>query len=192
MNIKGSTYDTWLKELPRSAKQTLTKQVPKRFERENIKVVRMRSRDLTYRHWRAVFEHQSRSYAWPRAIFASMIRFLVASLMVGTVDEFWKVDSTTGENVFLAWSQSIVKGKTFRAMWFYQTKEASAGKYFIWFKSLDISVRRSFQMKGVEFVDLGPSLNERVIQSKEKFGFKNRLDWPDICGYNEGTFLQIE
>ena len=100
--------------------------------------------------------------------------------------------SDTGEKIFLAWSQSIVKGNTFRAMWFYQTKEASAGKYFIWFKSLDISVNRSFQMEAVEFVDLGPSLNDRVVRSKEKFGFKNCKDWPRTCGYNNGPFLDIK
>eukprot|EP00945_MAST-04E_sp_MAST-4E-sp1_P007898 g7898.t1 len=192
VNVKGGAYDEWIKQLPRSARQTLTKQVPKRFQRENIQVRRKRSRDLTFRHWLIVLDHERRSYMWPRALLASIMRFIVASLMVGSVDEFWKVNADTGTETFLAWSQSIVKGKTYRAMWFYQTKEASAGKYFIWFKSLDLAVSRSFRTTGVEFVDLGPSLNKNVIEIKEKFGFQNRLDWKNVCGYNDGPFREIE
>ena len=61
VDVSGITYERWMKQLSRSARQTVTKQVAKRFERENIQVVRKRPCDLAFYHWKVVFDHQRRS-----------------------------------------------------------------------------------------------------------------------------------
>jgi hypothetical protein len=185
--VENHTYESWVNTLPRSCRATLTKQLPKCFSVERITVRECRPSDLGWRHLRVIYSHERRQYNFARAALAAVIRFLVASLMVGTVDEFYDHGGS-----LLAWSHGIVKGQAYRAMWFYQTKDAASRRYFLWFKTLDLAVQRSCQLpERVKFIDLGPSLNKNVTKTKEKFGFPSRHDWHKVCGYEEGPFYQL-
>ena len=185
--VENHTYESWVNTLPRSCRATLTKQLPKCFSVERITVRQCRPSDLGWRHLRVIYSHERRQYNFARAALAAVIRFLVAILMVGTVDEFYDHGGS-----LLAWSHGIVKGQAYRAMWFYQTKDAASRRYFLWFKTLDLAVQRSCQLpERVKFIDLGPSLNKNVTKTKEKFGFPSRHDWHKVCGYEEGPFYQL-
>ena len=165
----------------RSCHSTLCKQVPKAFKANNIVVRSIYSSQLTYKHFKIVFSHESRHYSFlPLAFLVSVMRFFVAQCMIGSVDEFYAVSSDSSETL-LAWTSSIVWNKAYRAMWFYQTTEAAKRKCFIWHASLRIAIERSLVLQNVKYIDLGPSIAESVIKAKEKYGFQYVDDWHDQC-----------
>ena len=178
--IEHSCFEGWAKHLSRSCRCTMLKQLPKFFEKEKVMVKSISPKKLGYKHFMVILSHECKHVGILKALFVSVIRFLVASLMCGTIDEFWKEDKLLG------WSHAIIKGKTYRAMWFYQKQEFS--KMFLWYKTLNIAITRVTNMPSVQYVDLGPSTSDEVVRTKEKLGFTNELDWMAICDY-EGEFI---
>ena len=59
------------------------------------------SKQLSYKHFsKVVFSHESRYYSFlPLAFFVSVMRFLVAHCMVGSVDEFYAISPDTTETL---------------------------------------------------------------------------------------------
>ena len=179
--IRHASFETWAKGLSRSSRCTMLKQVPKMIERENICIKSISPQNLSWRHLSVILSHECKHMPITKAVFSSILRFLVASSMCGKIDEFWI------DNKLLGWSQSIIKGRTYRAMWFYQRKEYS--KLFLWYKTIDIAIARVVNIPNVDFIDLGPSANDGVITTKEKLGFRSELDWVNICDY-KGDFCR--
>ena len=170
----------------RSCHSTLYKQVPKAFRENNIVMRSIFSKQLSYKHFKIVFSHESRHYSFlPLAFLVSVMRFVVAQCMVGSVDEFYAVSPDTTETL-LAWTSSIVWNRAYRAMWFYQSTEAARRKCYIWHASLRIAIERSLIMPNVKYIDLGPSISKSVVQAKEKYGFQYVDDWYDQCYKNDG------
>ena len=175
----------------RSCHSTLCKQVPKSFRENNIVVRSIFSKQLSYKHFKVVFSHESRYYSFlPVAFFVSVMRFLVAHCMVGSVDEFYAISPDTTETL-LAWTSSIVWNRAYRAMWFYQSTEATHRKCFIWHASLRIAIERSLIMPNVKYIDLGPSISKSVVKAKEKYGFQYVDDWYDQCYKNYGSSVFV-
>ena len=179
--IRHASFESWAKGLSRSSRCTMLKQVPKIIERENICIKSISPQNLSWRHLSVILSHECKHMPITKAVFSSIMRFLVASSMCGKIDEFWIDDKLLG------WSQSIIKGRTYRAMWFYQRKQYS--KLFLWYKTIDIAITRVINIPNVDFIDLGPSANDGVITTKEKLGFRSELDWVNICDY-KGDFCR--
>ena len=82
------------------------------FEQEKISVIHREDgphSPLGMKHLSVVIDHQSRNFSfYPLAVLVGFLRFLVATLMVGSVDEYWK------DGELVAWSQSLWKGNTMR------------------------------------------------------------------------------
>merc|ERR1712099_152954 len=110
----------WAKQLERSTRCTILKQVPKAVRERGITLRSVTSSRLGLRHFMVVFNHERRAVSswWWAAVVASW-RFLYACSMLGSFTEFYSDDSQ-----LIAWTMEIIKGNTLRAMWFYQTDEA--------------------------------------------------------------------
>eukprot|EP00238_Polyblepharides_amylifera_P012674 CAMPEP_0196589576 /NCGR_PEP_ID=MMETSP1081-20130531/63963_1 /TAXON_ID=36882 /ORGANISM="Pyramimonas amylifera, Strain CCMP720" /LENGTH=125 /DNA_ID=CAMNT_0041912421 /DNA_START=373 /DNA_END=750 /DNA_ORIENTATION=- len=114
--------------------------------------------------------------------------------MVGTIDEYWTVpNSTNGEtgkrSEMVAFATTVVKGNTLRGMWFYQLSQHSRSG--IWFHTVAMAVDRGLRLKGVNYVDIGPSdENSEVANLKEKYGFTMSDTWGVDCDY-EGPFRKL-
>jgi len=180
--------DVYLRDVKsRSISSTLLKQVPKALKQHNVTVKSISPHQMSFEHFLVIYEHERNNYAVLKALLVSIARFLVARSMVGVIDEY------TCDGRVCCWAQTIVKGATLRAMWFYQNRQARNSKLFLWFDTLKSSILRlgdgTLQEKGVKFIDLGPSQSAGAVAVKTKFGFNNSLEWREICDY-EGEFLQ--
>ena len=170
-----SNLELWIKSLSRSCRTTLLKQVDKSFTANNLQVTSRRAGKLNRGHLYLIYEHQERSGSkFP--IIGALLRFWVASMMIGTLDEY-RIGDT-----LVAFSHSIVKGDTLRAMWFYQSNASE--KMYIWFYSLRLSVQRALKLDGVRFVDVGPSVSARVSDLKRKYGCIITTEWESMCDYS--------
>lgn len=189
------TWEDWAATLKKSKRGTLTKQVPKLFDcpEPELTVRTIQARELTWsRHFWIVREHQCRVYSPWKGYIVAVVRFLVATLMTGVVDEY--LDS---KGVVHAWSHSIALGDTIRGMWFYQNVDMS--KKLIWFHSLKIAVQRATYLSKqnpenpVLYVDVGPSLSAAVRKTKEDYGFVYRKDWGPggKCATYHGYFRKL-
>jgi len=113
--------------------------------------------------------------------------------MCGSLDEYWipkSGDPTNTEISFntyelVAFSHSIIKGKALRGMWFYQMEKVS--RYMIWYHSARTAIQRSFLMN-LELIDIGPSYDSNVMNTKEKISFQRSTDWRSSY---EGEFRDI-
>jgi hypothetical protein len=118
----------------------------------------------------------------------SILRTVVAKLMVGIIDEYHQ------QGQLVAFSHYICKGDTVRAMWFYQRERVS--NCCIWFHSLRRSVERlctfneNCTSNRLRWLDLGPSYNSQVADVKLQYGFKKTEDWPALCNYS-GDWIDI-
>lgn len=165
----------WARSLPRSPRTTLLKQIDHAMQQRGLEVCSAgpaRSA-LSLAHLRVAIAHQRRVAAWHppaqlRAVFGGWIRFCVATMMEGEVDE-WR--DASGR--LLAWTQVVVKGDTLRGMWFY-TAETRA---MLWFAALRLNVARAITMPGVRWVDAGPSRGEGVAELKTRYGFVEVHEW---------------
>ena len=175
----------WIKSIPsRSAKNTLRKQISNAFQKR--KITRRTGGSLRLNHFLVLFQHERAAYGTLKGLLVSLLRFYVASNMLGVLDEF--VDS---QGNLLAWTQTVVYGNTLRAMWFY-TSTSRAKSSYVWFASLRLSVLRCMKLNHVDVVDLGPSANAEVASLKQKFGFEKDDDWIKRCylvgGQQNATF----
>ena len=171
----------------RSCYTTLCKQVPKSMKNNHLTISQIHASKLSFSHFFVILSHERRNYNFlPFTFLISMMRFLSASLMIGTVDEFYTLDLKNNTKTLVAWSSSIVWHKCYRAMWFYQTNHAAKSKFFIWYATLRIAIERSILLPNVEYIDLGPSISKNVIQAKGKYGFDYIDNWYDICYHLHG------
>jgi len=166
--------------LSRGSYRTFQK-IDKLFAENHIEVKTTSYDEITWEHFSVMYDHESKVYTKFRATFAALTRFFAVNNMVGTIDHYY-IDGR-----LVAFSSTIIKGDTLRAMWFYQRLEVS--KFTIWFHGVRTAISRALATPGVKFVDLGPSLNESVIQSKEKLNFKNTPNWNEVCDYS-GPFRE--
>ena len=138
----------WINSIPsRSARTTLRKQITSTFLKRQI--TRRTGSSLGLRHFWVLYQHERAAYGTLKGLFVSLLRFYVASNMLGVVDEFIDRDGN-----LLAWTQTVVYGNTLRAMWFYKHSWRAKSSY-VWFASLRLSVLRCMKLEGVDVVDLG-------------------------------------
>ena len=143
------SLDDYIKKTDsRSVKTTMKGQIDRVFRETGVEVATNVTTSAAWEHFRVIFEHESRLLSKPKAFLVTLIRFLCVYVMVGTLDEYRK------QGKLVAFSCSIVKGKTLRAMWFYQRTEYS--QCMIWFHTARLSLLRALAM-GLQHVDLGPS-----------------------------------
>lgn len=180
LGLQGiQSIDDYLRHVDsRSVKATMKNQIDKAFREHNITCVTKSFESIHWSHFRVIYAHERKVYGAHRAVFASLMRFLALSLMVGTIDEYY------AGSELVAFTSTIVKGKTMRAMWFYQRPEH--GQHMIWFHSLRVSLQRAIAMQ-LGHLDLGPSIDDGVARLKEKYGFAYSASWRDECDY-EGPF----
>jgi len=171
---------TYINSLGRSSYRTFQK-IDKSFAENRIEVQTTTYDGITWDHFSVIYDHESKVYGKPKGFAAACGRFFAISHMLGTIDNYY-IDGK-----LVAFSSTIIKGDTLRAMWFYQRLEVS--KFMIWFHGVRTAIHRALATPGVQFVDLGPSLNESVIQSKEKLYFKNTPNWNEVCNYS-GPFKE--
>jgi len=174
--------DAWIRSLGSRSLSTTLKvggQIDKAWELHNVSVVVRPVSALGFRHLLVLFEHERRSYGVCRAALMAVMRFVVARSMCGVVDEY-----SAGGLGLVAWSHSIVKGDTLRAMWFYQSRAAVDRKLYVWHGVLRQAVARTCRLPAVRWLDLGPSDNERVAGAKTRFGFEDTDTWPSLCDYS--------
>lgn len=175
--------DDYCNSLKRGPRRTMQKQIDKTFKEHGISVAtRCSAAWLSREHLEVAIAHQSRLVNPTRAIIAGTMRFFVACLMDGIVDEF-----RDSEGRLIAWCQVVAKGTVMRAMWYYA--DPVADKYCIWFSSVRLCVARTLAAK-CDHCDLGPSRSEKVKDLKAVYGFTSRNDWDDHCDYT-GEFKDL-
>ena len=174
-------WHQWAGTLCRSMKSTLCKQVDKTLDQQAISVHTIPTEQLGFAHFDVLWDHQRRKHSAPVSLLGACIRFAVAKLMVGSVDEYW----SKGECV--AWAATVVKGDTLRAMWFYQ--KSHVRRWWLWYHSARTAIQRAIIMEEVQWVDLGPSVKSNVSMTKERIGFVSTKEWRSVgwCGY-EGPY----
>eukprot|EP00040_Diaphanoeca_grandis_P004230 m.27655 g.27655 ORF g.27655 m.27655 type:complete len:256 (+) comp15784_c0_seq1:238-1005(+) len=177
------TTTDWLANAKRSIKSTLKEggQIDRAWAEHGVVKRVVSPRDMGFAHFWVLFQHQRRSYSSVRAFVASALRFFVACSMVGTIDEY---RATKHNDVLVGWSQIVIKGKTLRGMWFYQTKFAAAHKMYVWHGAIRDAVALGIATKHVEHVDIGPSRDQDLRDMKARFGFLDCEHWKDICNYS--------
>jgi len=176
-----SNFEDFLTSLEKSARQSLSNQVIRTFETNKI-VCRTISHDqLTFRHFLIILGHQRRKSSFFRAFRIALFRYLAISIMWGCIDEYWLPTTTTdnkqifpGDYELVAFSHSIVKGKALRGMWFYQIGKAS--RCMIWYHTVRTAIQRGILMH-LELIDIGPSYDSNIRNSKEKVAFQPSFDW---------------
>lgn len=194
MSVTGLTNtDDWLAALPRGARQTMRKvwnEGAKPWAAGRIFVRTVEPRDLRFSHLRVLYDHERRAYSALRAAAAAVLRFCVARMMSGSVDEYL-YDSDLHKYVLVGWSHTVVKGDTLRGMWFYQI--STSKKDLIWFHSLRVAVERAIIMPEVNWVDLGPSGTCELADVKTKFHFEDSSDWGEMgrCNYRGACVAPI-
>ena len=67
-------------------------------------------------HWKMVYEHEKDAYGCGlKSVLSSLMRFSVAKLMTGSVDNYYiPVEGKEGKLQLVAWTQTIIKGDTLR------------------------------------------------------------------------------
>jgi len=167
----------YYKLLRRDSRQTFTK-IPRVFEEARISVETEEHNSIRFAYFDVIYAHERRIYGW-KAIPGSLLRFGAISVMVGTIDHFY-VDGK-----LVAFSHTVIKGDTLRAMWFYQKQEVS--RSLIWFYAVQKAISRAISTPGVKYVDLGPSFNLQVKEAKQKLNFEDLENWRQVCDYS-GSF----
>ena len=89
------------------------------------------------------------------------------------------------------WSQSLAKGDTIRAMWFYQNSLARNKGLYIWFDTLRAAIVRTNITPGLEWLDLGPSYSEASREVKVKYEFRDVDTWKSECNYGKSGFVKL-
>jgi hypothetical protein len=208
-----ATWQAWAKSLPRSQRSTLSSQIDQAAKRRGFVLLSAGPAHralLSPAHVVVAISHQLRLVtqeagrmaggSWlefvaaglrlvvcaPLAVLRGSLRWLVAAIMLGEVDE-WRREA---DGALLAWAVTIVKGDTLRGMWFY-TSEPQA---MIYFAALRLNVARAVAMNGVRWVDAGPSrgaAGQRVASLKAAYGFGVVREWGlpgQPCNY-DGAFV---
>jgi hypothetical protein len=177
-----AVFDDYLRVVDsRSVRATMRVQIDKAFATHELYSVTKTCEHVSWKHFAVIHAHERRVYGPLRAVLVALLRFLAISLMVGTLDEYYC--GTSKELV--AFTSTIVKGRTMRAMWFYQRPEHA--HHMIWFHSLRASICRALALK-LHHLDLGPSIDDGVARLKEKYGFAYVDDWREQCSY-DGPFV---
>jgi len=173
-----TSLEDYYKNLRRDKRQTFAK-ITNVFTANGITVETKTHHDIGFSHFLVILSHQLRVHGMIRGFFSSVMRFLSVNLMVGTLDHFY------ANGTLVAFSHTIIKGDTERAMWFYQKSEVS--KCLIWFYHVQKAIARAISTPGVKYVDLGPSINSKVKEMKETMNFEELLNWKEVCDYS-GSF----
>ena len=134
-------------------------------------------------HIKVIYDHQARNESNILILILKTIgRSIAINLTVGCLLEYYHVDIESGKREMIAIQQPIIKGNTYRGMWFYQKTKYS--KCSIWFHSVKYAINHVLNDDSLQYIDLGPSQNEQVIDLKSKFGFKDSKQWREICDYS--------
>lgn len=163
-------------------KQTMEKQIDRKLAAHSMTVRTLPRFPASVAHFNLIFQHERKFYSLPRALAATCWRFLMISLMVGSVDEY-----RDEKGRLIACLSSVVKGSTMRVTFFYQ--RPSFAKLLIWHHAIRASIQRAIAMK-LQFVDAGPFMQhkhrmmEQHANTLAKFGFVQRQDWADVCNVN--------
>ena len=211
-SASASAWTAWLAGVSRQRRRVLEARIDETFALNNVRVESLPAAELSYRHFEVLLAHQKRVYGSIAAYAVASMRFLVARCMTGTIDEYaipdsvqsvhssccdgsssdtatisaaataTTVDTTTATSTYtvIAWSHTVIKGNTLRGMWFYQRPQ----KLRIWFHALRTAVARAAAQEDVQWVDLGPSADERVTSVKDAYGFESTLEWAEQCDYS--------
>lgn len=162
------SFDDYLSRLnSRSVSTTFRSQIDRVFAKDSIST--KTSSRCSFEQFLVILGHERQVYKNnTKAVLVSLVRFLCVVCMVGSFDEYYH------DGKLIAFSSTIVKGNTLRAMWFYQLPEFNHCQ--IWFHSVRSSVRRAILMK-LSSIDLGPSTSENLSDLKSKFGFEYCDSW---------------
>jgi len=178
------TLEAYLQSLERNARRSLSVQLVKSFKEHEIRVFSIKPDQVRfYKHWPVIFSHQRRCNNWlPVALFLSIMRYQIFYCMVGDIEEYY-----IGSQL-VALNQSVIKGPTIRAMWFYQLP-CKAG---IWMFCLRLSVLRGFALRndGIRFIDVGPSLQASLEKGKARYGCIPTKDWKEHYGASDDSDLR--
>lgn len=178
LNIDGvQSMELFLKSMSRTAKRNLNlKDLTKHLGTADLKITTCKSlaeRSFLFEYAQVIWAHERRYHSLFKSIVITIPRAFSAWMMVGVVDEF-RIDGK-----LMAWGQSIVKGDTLRAMWFYQRPEVSRSN--IWFACVRLATLRGIAMEEVKWVDLGPSSGGSIEDLKSRMGFEITSEWPQKC-----------
>ena len=160
----------------------------------NIKYITKRENEfkLTFGHFKCILSHQKRKfsekYSIISIIFMSIMKFIVILFFTykyGKLIEYYDISNKNNYKL-IAFSQNIGKGETLRAMWFYQKSKYC--KYRIWFHCVQLSIINVIKHSKLKYIDLGPSYDLYVLNTKTKFGFKTIRNWRI---YYNGDFVNL-
>ena len=186
---KYKNMNNYTKSLGRSAKTSI-KRCEKIFEKNSIVfIVKNENWKFTLSHMKVIYSHQARNEEnILKLMLKTVIRSFAVNFTIGCLLEYYYVNTENGEKELIAFQQPIIKGNTFRAMWFYQKTKYC--KSSIWFHALKYAVNRVTNDNTLRYIDLGPSYNDQVRDLKTKFGFEHIGNWRDICDYS-GDFRSL-
>lgn len=173
------TFEDYVSGLRRSPRVNLTTHVARAMMK--VTVTTRAATPLVWKHFSVILAHEQRMHRKPRALFAAIMRFVVASLMVAVLDEYWGPDGK-----LLAFTHTVVCGNVLRVAWFYQCT-----RQHLWHHAIRQAVERSIRLPGIEWVDLGPSASEALAHAKLCFGFVDKVDWSQCCSYS-GPFCHAQ
>ena len=207
-----NTFNEYVKSLNRSSKCYL-KRCENLLTRNNIQVYEKSCQEYKQRYFarmkyfKVILDHQMRKneifnvipqksettnellkntryyFLLFKAFYECLIRTFKFLVMVedGKVIEYWN-----DKNELIGFCHFIGKGETLRAMWFYLKSDyCHCG---IWFHCLKKAIIETINNNHLKYVDLGPSMDEKVAQNKTRFGFVNYKQWKQHCNYN-GSYL---
>ena len=132
---------------------------------ENI-LVRPSDVQQAAQFFRVILAHEKRFFRFPLHFVVAWFRLQIFYLCNdGHVDEFRR------QGQLVAFSASMIRGRTMRIMWFY----SSDAKSCIFHKQIALAVDRihATVQSNVQYIDVGPSTS--VI--KERLGFTPRTDY---------------
>ena len=99
----------------RSAKTTIGKQVAKTLKTHQVVVTTSKPNHMGYQHLQVLYQHEKDAYGCGvKSVLSSIMRFTVAKCMTGNVDNYYIPEK--GKLQLVAWTQTIIKGDTLRAM----------------------------------------------------------------------------
>ena len=183
---KFQDIDEYMSSLCRSAKRNL-EGIDKNFKNHSIlHVAKNEDWTFTLDHLRVIYEHQLRNHKQNKlkVILKTIVRMGGINITSGCVDEYYQINAKNGHKKLIAFSQPVIKGNTYRAMWFYQLSEYK--RCSIWFHSLMLAMNHVMKDKRLRYIDMGPSYNENVKNHKAKYGLAHTENWIEICDYSGG------
>jgi|TARA_B110000305_G_C19280213_1_gene558849 hypothetical protein len=92
---KDNMLSRYIIALPRSQSSTM-KQTPKRLIDNGILVHTQKTTDLHWQHLVVLYRHERKHLDFFKAMFVSLIRFVVARLMMGSVDSYVMLNDHMG------------------------------------------------------------------------------------------------